>query len=394
MPDFLVLSAELAWPFAIALAWLAGEFIHRWINVPRISVYGAVGFAIAQAFPDLYVSDSSSPVTLLANVAFGLILFEFGYRINLHWLRINPWIALTGIAESAVTFAVVYAISHAAGMPPLTCALLASLAMSTSPAGVLRVINEQNSSGQVTERVLHLVAINCVLAVFVFKVVVGVWVFRTSGSLAQAVSHSAIELLASAVMGAVFGVMVPAVLRQLGQVGREGSVAFALAVVALVAIAHAANLSPVLGTLTFGLMARHRRVVITRTERNFGALGELLAVLLFVFAVTTLDWERVVTGAGLAAALVLARFLVKTVTVAVFAHPGGVSWRKGALTGVALAPMSVFVILLLEQTKYMGIVLVDELAALAAMTLFMEVLGPIITQYALVWAKEASSKDH
>lgn len=394
MPDILVLSAELAWPFAIALAWLAGEIIHRWINVPRISVYGLVGFAAAQAFPDLYVSDSSSPVTLLANVAFGLILFEFGYRINLHWLRINPWIALTAVAESAATFAVVYAISHAAGMPPLTCALLASLAMSTSPAGVLRVINEQNSSGQVTERVLHMVAINCVLAVFVFKVVVGVWVFRTSGSLAQAISHSAIELLASAIMGAVFGVMVPAVLRQLGQVGREGSVAFALAVVSLVAIAHAANLSPVLGTLTFGLMARHRRVVITRTERNFGAIGELLAVLLFVFAVTTLDWDRVVSGAALAAVLVLARFIVKIGAVAVFSHPGGVSWRKGALTGVAMAPMSVFVILLLEQTKYMGIVLVDELAALAAMTLFMEVLGPVITQYALVWAKEASSKDH
>ncbi|MBY0240353.1 MAG: cation:proton antiporter [Burkholderiaceae bacterium] len=394
MPDILVLSAELAWPFAIALAWLAGEIIHRWINVPRISVYGLVGFAVAQAFPDLYVSDSSSPVTLLANVAFGLILFEFGYRINLHWLRINPWIALTGLAESAATFAVVYAICHAAGMPPLTCALLASLAMSTSPAGVLRVINEQNSAGQVTERVLHLVAINCVLAVFVFKVVVGVWVFRTSGSLAQAVSHSAIELLASAVMGAVLGVIVPAVLRQLGQVGREGSVAFALAVVSLVALAHAANLSPVLATLTFGLMARHRRVVITRTERNFGAIGELLAVLLFVFAVTTLDWERVVSGAGLALALLLARFMVKIGMVAVLAHPGGVSWRKGALTGVALAPMSVFVILLLEQTKYLGIVLVDELAALAAMTLFMEVLGPIITQYALVWAKETSSKDH
>ncbi|MRV74300.1 sodium:proton antiporter [Duganella sp. FT92W] len=394
MPDILVLSAELAWPFAIALAWLAGEIIHRWINVPRISVYGLVGFAAAQAFPDLYVSDSSSPVTLLANVAFGLILFEFGYRINLHWLRINPWITLTAVAESAATFAVVYAFSHAAGMPPLTCALLASLAMSTSPAGVLRVINEQNSSGQVTERVLHMVAINCVLAVFVFKVVVGVWVFRTSGSLAQAISHSAIELLASAVMGAVFGVMVPAVLRQLGQVGREGSVAFALAVVSLVAIAHAANLSPVLGTLTFGLMARHRRVVITRTERNFGAIGELLAVLLFVFAVTTLDWDRVVSGAALAAVLVLARFIVKIGAVAVFSHPGGVSWRKGALTGVAMAPMSVFVILLLEQTKYMGIVLVDELAALAAMTLFMEVLGPVITQYALVWAKEASSKDH
>jgi Kef-type K+ transport system membrane component KefB len=138
---------------------------------------------------------------------------------------------------------------------------------------------------------------------------------------------------------------------------------------------------------------RHRRITFSRTERNFGAIGELLTVLLFVFAVTTLDWERVVSGAGLAILLLLARFVVKTSAVAVFAHVGGVTWRKGALTGVALAPMSVFVILLLEQTKSMGIVLVDELAALAAMTLLMEVLGPIFTQYALKWANETPADE-
>ena len=38
------------------------------------------------------------------------------------------------------------------------------------------------------------------------------------------------------------------------------------------------------------------------------------------------------------------------------------------LTGIALSPMSVFVTLLLEQTKYMGIVLVDELAGRFAVT--------------------------
>jgi hypothetical protein len=55
--------------------------------------------------------------------------------------------------------------------------------------------------------------------------------------------------------------------------------------------------------------------------------------------------------------------------------------------------MSVFVTLLLEQTKYMGIVLVDELAALAAMTLLLEVVGPIITQRALIWANESQTKE-
>jgi len=55
--------------------------------------------------------------------------------------------------------------------------------------------------------------------------------------------------------------------------------------------------------------------------------------------------------------------------------------------------MSVFVTLLLEQTKYMGIVLVDELAALAAMTLLLEVLGPVITQRALHWANETPKEE-
>lgn len=393
MTDLLVISDELAWPCAMLLAWLAGEFVHRWTNLPRISVYGLVGFLLAQAMPDLLVPDGSSQVAMLANIAFGLILFEFGYRINLRWLRVNPWIAVSGLAESALTFAAVYFIAHWQGMPSLTALLLASLAMSTSPAGVLRVINEERSSGQVTERLLHLVAMNCVLALFVFKVVVGFWVFQTSGSLTQAVSHSLIELLASAVLGAVAGMVVPALLRSLGTLARDGTVAFAMVVVLLVSITQAADLSPVLATLTFGLMARHRRVTFTRTQRNFGAIGELLTVMLFVFAVSTLDWQRVVFGATLGLLLLMVRFATKTIAVAVFSHVAGISWRKGALIGVALSPMSVFAILLLEQTRYMGIVLVDELAALAAMTLFMEVLGPIITQRALIKARETAKEE-
>ena len=39
-------------------------------------------------------------------------------------------------------------------------------------------------------------------------------------------------------------------------------------------------------------------------------------------------------------------------------------------------PISVFVILLLEQTRYLGIDLIDQLAPLAAATLLLEVLGP------------------
>lgn len=388
--DLSPLIANLAWPFAIAFAWVAGELGHRWIRLPRISVYGLVGFGLGHTQLGLLPSADSGTGMLLANVAFGLILFEFGYRINLRWLRTNPWIGATGVLESTATFVAVYAVAVGFGMPILASLLLASLAMSTSPAAIMRVVNEQRSSGQVTERVLHLTAVNCVLAVFAFKVIVGFWTFQTSGSVWQAVYNSLILLLVSAGLGAAFGLGVPALLRRFGRLTRDATVGFAIGVVLLVAIAHTFKFSPVLAALTFGLVARHRRVVLNQTQRNFGALGDLLTIVLFVFVATTIAWHRVWTGLGLALVLILVRLVAKVFVVGALAHVSGISWRKGVLTGLAMTPISVFVILLLEQARFLGIDLVDQLAPLAGATLLLELIGPVVTQRALILADESS----
>ncbi|HEX7648499.1 MAG TPA: cation:proton antiporter, partial [Noviherbaspirillum sp.] len=164
MMDLLPVAADLAWPIAVAIAWIAGEFGHRWTGLPRISIYGITGFILGQS--GLLAQSGRDAVMLLANVAFGLILFEFGYRINLRWLRLNPWLTVTGVVESVGTFIAVYLLAQWFGVPIVAALLLASLAMSTSPAAVLRIVNEARSSGQVTERALHLSALDCVLAVF------------------------------------------------------------------------------------------------------------------------------------------------------------------------------------------------------------------------------------
>jgi Kef-type K+ transport system membrane component KefB len=394
MPDLLSILTSLAWPFATAIAWLVGEFGQRWTGLPRISFYGLVGFALASPQVGVLPVPEEGTVLLLADVAFGLILFELGYRINLRWLRTNPWIGLAGLAEALFTFAAVYFIAARFGTAQITALMLASLAMATSPATVVRVINEQRSSGQVTERVLHLSALNCVLAVFAFNVNVGLWIFRTSEDLGDAAWNSLAVLAMSALAGAAMGMLVPAVLRALSDPRHDVTAAFALAVILLVALTSTMRLSPVVATLAFGLTARHRRVAFSQAQRNFGALGELLTVLLFVFAASTLDWRKVVAGGALALVLVAARLVTKTAGVTVFAHLSGVSWRKGALTGLALAPLSVFVILLLEHARHAGVQAVEELRAMAAVTMLLEVFGPIIIQRALVWAHEAPEQRH
>ena len=186
MQSLISIAADLSWPFAITLAWVVGEFGHRWTGLPRISFYGVIGFVLAQTQVGVLPQTDAGPMLVLADVAFGLILFEVGYRINLRWLKNNPWIAVTGLVESLLTFAVVYFIGIEFGSTSMTALLLASLAMSTSPATIMRVINEERSSGQVTERIVHLTALNCVLAVFTFNIIVGFWMFQSSTDLIEA----------------------------------------------------------------------------------------------------------------------------------------------------------------------------------------------------------------
>ncbi len=387
MLDYSDLGLQLAWPLAMTLAWMAGELVYRWTALPRIAVYGLAGFVFGNLAAGYLPPSEAKNFMWLANLGFGLILFELGYRINLRWLKNNPWIVATSLLEAICTFGVVYLVAWYFGMERLPAALTASLAMSSSPAGLLRVLNEQGASGQVTERAMHLTALNCVMAVFTFNIVVGIGVFQTSGDLTHAAGSSLLVLVASSGLGALFGALVPLWLRII-DASRDGTLAFALAVVLLVAITSVLPLSPVLAALTFGLVARHRRIALSPAQRNFGVLGDLLAVLMFFFVATKVQVEHISGGLALGLLLVAVRAVVKVGICTAFARVSGISARKGALSGLALTPMAVFAILLMEQTRWIGVDLFDSLAPLAAVMLLLDVAGPILTQRAVVWANE------
>lgn len=387
------LPPELAWSLVLILSWAAGEYVHRWLHVPRICIYGVVGFVCGAFQLGILPAGNNEMMLLLANIAFGLILFEVGYRINLRWFFINYWMGISGLVEAFLTFASVYGLLLLWKVDSTHALLMATLVMSTSPASVIRVINERRSSGQVTERITHLSALSCVLAALSFKAIVGLHVFQSSGSIWQAAYSSLAVLLISSLAGLCAGVFMPLMLRKVvrpveSMGGDGGTLAFALSVILLVTLMHTLKASPIIAALVFGITARHRRVVLSPTRRNFGALGDLLSVLLFTFVASTLQWTHVQTGLGLAVCVIVVRLASKVVGIAAFAHVSGMTWKKGVLTGVAMTPISVFVILTLEQTRYLGIDLADELMMLAAVTLILEILGPLFTQLALRWAGE------
>ena len=379
---------DLAWPIAVLVAWVAGEYGHRWMRLPRISAYAVSGFVFALPAVGVLPSVAPEAIRLLASIAFGLVLFEVGYRTNLSWLRANPWLLVTGVVEATLTAAVVYLACGAAGMDLASRQVVAALAMASSPAAMLRVVHDRRASGQVTERALHLSVIDCLLAVFAFKVVIGLQQATSVESVRHLAGAAARDLAASGALGVLAGITVPVFLRSIARTRDEGTMAFALAVSVVVGLAHATGLSAVLATLAFGVVARRRRTVLNAQRRGFGSLGQLLSVLLFVYMASALQWSEIAAGAALGILLVFLRLVAKTAATAAFAIPSGISWRKGAWTGIAMAPLSVFVILVLEQSRVDGIDLIELAAPLAAAALVLEVLGPILVGVALRAARE------
>lgn len=386
------LLSDVIWPIAIFLAWLLGECAFRFFHLPRISIYAVVGLAISLASTYWLKLENVPAVSLLANLAFGLILFECGYRFNAAWLRKNIWLTATSFFEAGATFLAVYSLLTYFGYSQVPSLMMASLCVASSPATIVRVVNEVRSSGQVTERIMHLSVLNCLLAVFAFKVVLGLFVYQTSGDLPAAALNSAFVLAVSLLLGWLVGVIMCRLLRgmQLGNPHpqNDATLAFTLAVIIVVGVAHSLKLSPVLAALTLGFVTRYQRVALTTSQRGFGALGDLLAILLFVFVAAQMQWQHVTSGIAIGLLIVVVRLLAKVGSISLLSRVSGVSLKKGALIGLASAPLSAFAILLIEQAKRSGIDLYEQLLPLASATLILEIVGPYLVLVALSLAKE------
>lgn len=386
--DYSFLLQSIAWPLVLLLAWFIAERVHEAWRLPRVTSYVAVGLLGGLInLPGLTTDVPGLP--FLANVALSLVLFELGYRINLRWFRHNPWVLVLGVVESIVTFGVIYWVSGWFDLAVDLRLIIAALSISASPAGIVRVANEMRSAGQVTERVLHLCAINCMLSVLALKMVVGYWYLSTSGDLVLAAFGSIHQVGTSVAVGAVLGVAVPWLLRLRSTNERGVTVVFALAVLMLTTAAYGLKLSPLLAALTFGIVARERRVHLTNAQRDFGTAGDLLSIFLFVYIASLLDWADVGTGMLMGLLLILVRTASKVGCNLAAARLSGITERKGLLTGLALTPMSAFAILLIEQSRLYGFApAVEVLSVMAGMMLIQELLGPVVTQRALMAAQE------
>lgn len=374
---------------ALVVAALVGELLFRSLGWPRVIGYTLTGFAAGSFGRSVDLAHLDRELRVVLDISLAILLFELGTRVSLRWLRANPWLVATSLAESILTLLAVAALLHWLGVSAQVALAVGAIAMSTAPAVVTRIAAELNAEGQVTERLMLLTALNCMYAVLAAHVILGWLHHEYLRDWVVTFAHPIYLIAGSAAMAALLAAVVATLARRFNFAEENGAMLMLGVLLLALALTRMLKLSPLIVPLLAGMIWRWRDPRPRTWPRHFGTAGSVLVVLLFFLTGMTLSWKLLVAGGLAALGLVLARALAKTAGVLAFARPSGLSWRQGFMLGVALCPLSgvafALVIDLSEAYRAFGEQLGPVILGAIA---FLELAGPLLMQWALRSAHE------
>ncbi|WP_422010332.1 cation:proton antiporter [Roseateles sp.] len=382
-------SSALMFIVGVLLAGaLVGEFIAATTRLPRVVGYTLAGF-VAAAFGHGVTMPLSGAAQVVTDLALGLLLFEIGARVHLRWLRRNPGLALTSVAEallSAVAVAAVLRLFDVGWQTAIACAIIAMPA----PAAVSgRVALELGAAGQVTQRASVLTALNTLYAVVALTLMRTWWAADDGRSLSQALAGLSISMLTTVGLAALLAVAVFLAARRLDLRNESAALlVFGLVAFAIVA-ARAIGVSTLLMPLLAGLLLRNTSERPWVWPRHFGTSGGALVLMLFVIVGSAWSPKILVAGGFAALALLAARFIAKTVAIVALTPMAKASWRQGLALSISMTPLSATALVMLSELMRAE----PELAAgavpiILASIAVLELAGPIAVQIALRLAGE------
>ncbi len=390
-----------AWPPAVTpLAWVsvlllaaivAGELTRRWLRVSRVIGYLFVGAALGPHAIGVLDVETLGALRVFVDIAVGLLLFELGQRVDLGWLRRNPWLLVTSVFEALLTLVAVYAVMRLFNVMPVTAAAAGVLAMATSPAVVITLVKDLRAQGQVTERVMLFTALNTTYAVIGLALMFGWLHYESEQASTMMITHPLYLIAGSLALAAVIAAVMILLLRTFG---RRPVFQFAITVALVllaVAGASALHLLVPLTLLLTGMLAR-----VFDRERHFVSLrfGQslmLFVVLLFALGGAGLELRGWLEALPLALGFIAARHLGKLVPIMLLARPSSLVTRKASLVQLGLTPMSSLALLMMQDIALQAPVLAQQISASVYLAItILAFAGPVALQYALRRAGETA----
>lgn len=373
---------------------IGGFMAHRWSWLPSITGFMLVGFLIGPNVMGFVSYAELEASRIVVDVSLGLILYRLGLSLDIKQLVRDKSLLVISVVESAATFAVVYWILGWVGVIGLPAAVIAAVAISSSPAVLIHVAHEMGASGPVTDRAQSLVALNNVVAFMVFAALLPLLYAEGKAPIETVIGAPLYSFLGSAALGGVTGLMLHFTARKFKGATQYHLALVIGAVVLTLGAAMMLQLSALFAPLVLGVVVRgiERKDLISDME--FGPAFELFFIALFVYAGANLHVDEIVQYAPAAAVFVLGRMVAKWLGVCSTSMLFRLPIRQATTTGLLLWPMAGLAIGLVNTTvalfpTHASVVSSIVLAAVAVM----ETIGPPIASRALRWSGDTLEGD-
>ncbi|BAL26338.1 cation:proton antiporter [Azoarcus sp. KH32C] len=385
-------------PFGLAIALLCaglgGELVARFARVPRITGYSLAGLLMGPAVFGWFGRDDVAGLRIAVDLALALLLFELGVRLDVRWFRANPWILVSSVAEALLSFVLTFMVLRWLDYSNGMSATVAAIAVSTSPAVVMRVVAEIRAEGQVTQRLLALCALNVAYSLVLSNLIVGGMhgVFRNDWT--AALLHPLYLIGGSLAIGAALAWAFRQLRRSLDLSDEQGVVVLFGLLLFVLALLKTFKLPGMLAPLIAGAIVKYMDPRPQLWPRHFGTAGGVLVVPLFMLTGMSVTLQEIAAGGLVGLALLLARAVGKTAGVALTGPVSGITRRQAIALGVALLPMSGVAFVIAEDIRLMYPDFGAKLVPIVmSMMVVMELLGPLAVQRALQRVSENCTGD-
>ena len=380
--------------FLLFCGALGGFLAHKVKWLPSITGFMLVGLVAGPNVLGIFGHESLAQARIVVDIALALILYRLGLSLDIKALIHDKALLLVSLVECAATFAAVYFAMTWMGLDRLVAAVVAAIAISSSPAVLLHVSHELGAHGPTTTKSQALVALNNVLAFLVFAGLMPALYSQSAAPLETMIWAPLYQLLGSTVLGVVLGWILHFVAR-MTQKATQYTLALVVGAVAMtLGLALTFGLSALFAPLVLGVVVRTAEKQDLIAKLEFGPTFELFFVALFVYAGANLHLKEIITFAPLAGVYVVSRSLAKWVGVAATGTAMGWPRRRNLNAGLILLPMAGMAIGLANNVSMQFPALGAQVASivLAAVAVF-ETIGPPVVAQALHWAKEVGDND-
>lgn len=393
----------------IILSFYVGKGAQR-IKLPSIIGYMILGIIFGPSILNLFNEHAINSLAFITEIALGFVAFSIGSELSLVSLkRLGPGIISIILAESFTAFLMVFGGIYLVTQDLPLALIFGAMAPASAPAGTVAVIQECKAKGNLTKALYAVVGFDDGLAIIIFgfaaSIAKGLLIAESTGnstSILPALIGPAKEIGLSLLVGGVLGFIFCQMIRKLHS-SRDILILVFGTVLLAAGLSIRWHLSLILTNLVIGfvLVNTRRHSTVTRVMAPVLEIMPLQFVLFFSLAGAHLKLSALPALGLIGGVYIVARSIGKITGArlgAMFGHVEnkikkyiglGILSQAGVAIGLALIVKHEFTQLDAQYGLPHALAIgTTVITTITATSVFFEVIGPILTKYALKKAGE------